>query len=58
MRAQYFKHRHWADFSQDTNDIGRPLFWPKDNEDNHFIQITFESTPMSQGIPSIGRSFL
>ncbi len=29
MRAQYFKHRHWADFSQDTNDIGRPLVLAK-----------------------------
>jgi hypothetical protein len=30
MRATYFKHRHWSDFSKTTNDIGRPLFWPKD----------------------------
>ena len=37
MRAKYFKHRHWTDFSSNTNDIGRPLFWPKDNEDNHFL---------------------
>ena len=37
MRTQYFKHRHWADFSKDINDIGRPLFWPRENEDNHFL---------------------
>ncbi len=37
MRAKYFKHRHWTDFSKNTNDIGRPLFWQKENEDNHFL---------------------
>jgi hypothetical protein len=44
MRAQYFKHRHWSDFSQDTNDIGRPLFWPKDREDNHFLYRLYEKS--------------
>jgi hypothetical protein len=37
MRAIYFKHRHWTNLSKDTNDIGRPLFWPKNREDNHFL---------------------
>lgn len=42
MRAQYFKHRHWSDLSNDTNDIGRPFFWPKNREDNHFLNRLYD----------------
>ena len=37
MREQYFKHCEPFDFTTDTNDIGRPLFWNKKLEDNHFL---------------------
>jgi hypothetical protein len=37
MREQYFKHRAPFDFNKDSNDIGRPFFWNKQVEDNHFL---------------------
>ena len=41
MRAQYFKHRAPFDFSKETYDIGRPLFWDKKVEDNHFLNVLY-----------------
>ena len=37
MKRTYFKHRYRFDFSQYTFDIGRPLFWHKEFEDNHVL---------------------
>ncbi len=37
MKRTYFQHRQRFDFSRYTFDIGRPLFWPKEYEDNHVL---------------------
>jgi hypothetical protein len=37
MRPQYFKHRNIFDYNKQTNDVGFPLPWKKENEDNHFL---------------------
>lgn len=37
MKTAYFKYRQRFDFSADTLDIGRPLFWSKLHEDNHLL---------------------
>lgn len=37
MKTAYFKHRQRFDFSPHSLDIGRPLFWSKLLEDNHFL---------------------
>jgi hypothetical protein len=33
----YFKQRHRLDLSTDTFDVGRPFFWKKGYEGNHFL---------------------
>jgi aminopeptidase C len=42
MREQYFKHRAPFDFNKDTNDIGRPFFWDKKVENNHFLNRLYQ----------------
>lgn len=41
MRTFYFKHRASFDLSSKTFDIGRPFFWSKKYEDNHFLYRLF-----------------
>jgi hypothetical protein len=42
MRPTYFKHRADFDFSPNQFDIGRPFFWSKKFEDNHFLYRLFK----------------
>jgi hypothetical protein len=44
MREKYFKHRSPFDFNKDTNDIGRPFFWNKKVEDNHFLNLLYRKS--------------
>lgn len=46
MRKQYFKRRKPFDFAKETNDIGRPLFWNKKLEDNHFLYRLYKKDEM------------
>jgi hypothetical protein len=42
MRTTFFKHRGRFDFSPHPFDVGRPFFWSKKYEDNHFLYRLFK----------------